>query len=260
MFQPSLFITNVQSGRVSHFSENQQNDLAAFDKNFPRPDAVVLATGVGTSSVVEVAKNTSFVVHQVEEKLRQTNDARRFSCKGSPELARIIVDLMKKAGRKGRLVNRKQVEQHFLAPLRLLYGELYFPIVPLFLPQDDTGAGYMALGRALTELRQENVLIAAEGFFEISKGIDEADAGGLLKTDEHNIFMPRLYKNLEAGDWESVLKYQHRGPPGRQKQVFANSMAPLFFAMGAGGEKAQKISFAGKKLSVHMDGYQFTDA
>ena len=243
MFQPSLFITAFGSAQFSE-PKGLYGVYSSFKKQnqeLPRPDALVLVHGFGSSSSLEVAEDPTYFSWQEHIEADGQIETLRFSTMGSPELARIIVELIKRKEQQAQLISRKEIDPPVLAPLQALFPELYFPLVQLSLPQEYTPHDYWTMGQALSELREENVLILAVGQVESSAQRNVGISGQEIESGELEFLAQWGLRHLAEGKWDGVL--DNRGPPGPSEPTFLRALAPLWFALGAGGKvvKTRKI-------------------
>ena len=83
---------------------------------------------------------------------------------GSPALANRIAELLKKNTIPTRLDPLRGFDHGHFIPLKLMYPRADIPSLQLSLLQGLNPTAHIALGKALRELRQENILVVGSGF------------------------------------------------------------------------------------------------
>ena len=82
---------------------------------------------------------------------------------GDPILAERIYDLLEKAGIEARLDDQRGFDHGLFVPLKLMYPDASIPCVQLSLVNNLDPETHINIGKALSELRKENVLIVGSG-------------------------------------------------------------------------------------------------
>ncbi len=83
---------------------------------------------------------------------------------GSPELAHRIVDILGGHNMPARLDSRRGLDHGLFIPLKMMYPQADIPSLQLSLLSDLNPAVHIDLGRALRDLRSENILVVGSGF------------------------------------------------------------------------------------------------
>lgn len=83
---------------------------------------------------------------------------------GSPELAGRIAGLLKRNNIPARIDPRRGFDHGLFIPLKLMYPQADIPSLQLSLLRGLDPAAHLALGKALRELMQENILVVGSGF------------------------------------------------------------------------------------------------
>lgn len=83
---------------------------------------------------------------------------------GSPDLAKRIAELLKRNNIPTRLDPERGFDHGHFIPLKLMYPQADIPSLQLSLIQGLNPTAHIALGKALRELRQENILVIGSGF------------------------------------------------------------------------------------------------
>jgi aromatic ring-opening dioxygenase catalytic subunit (LigB family) len=83
---------------------------------------------------------------------------------GNPELADQIAGLLKKNNIPARIDPKRGFDHGLFIPLKLMYPEADIPSLQLSLLRGLNPAAHIALGKALRELMNENILVIGSGF------------------------------------------------------------------------------------------------
>ena len=87
----------------------------------------------------------------------------KYPAPGSPEVAASVQELLRGAGFAAPADNRRGFDHGTFAPLAAIYPEANVPVLQLSIRSDYDPEAHLAVGRALTPLRQEGVLIVGSG-------------------------------------------------------------------------------------------------
>jgi 4,5-DOPA dioxygenase extradiol len=88
----------------------------------------------------------------------------QYPAPGSPEIANRIIEILSANNIPSRLDLQRGYDHGLFIPLKLMYPDAGIPCLQLSLVRGLSPAAHLALGRALRELRQENLLIIGSGF------------------------------------------------------------------------------------------------
>ncbi len=116
-------------------------------------------------------------------------------------------------------------------PLAEMYPNADIPVLQLSMPTL-APAQLTELGRRLTPLRDEGVLIVGSGFFTHNlraiRGDDQRLSRALTEFDDWGA------RALDTGDLDSLLNFEHTAPAARLAHPRTEHFAPLFVTLGAG--------------------------
>lgn len=164
-----------------------------------------------------------------------------------------------------RMLNVGGIEAHLAAgdlrldhgvwvPLMLMYPQADVPVVQVSSTWEDPEK-FFALGRALRELAQDEVLVLGSGgavhnLGELDWGADSPPEPWATGFDDW------LAQQLAAGDWDTLCDYRRRAPDPARAHPTADHFLPLFFAGGAGGAATTlHRSFSYGNLSMAAYGF-----
>lgn len=174
-----------------------------------------------------------------EELYRLKHDA-----PGAPDVAELVQRLLNKAGHRTQFVSRRGLDHGAWIPLRLMFPAADVPVLQISLPSALEPARLYALGEALSQLPQDNILFLGSGgvvhnlariYFE-----DRAHA----PDDWAASFDKWVWDQVQTGSHAALLDYRSQGrsadlavPPHAREHF-----APLWTTLGVAGSKAKPLS------------------
>ena len=177
---------------------------------------------------------------------------------GSPLLAERIVDLLSDAGMTVGIDRYRGLDHGGWVPLSLAYPAADIPVVQLSL-QSHLGPGHhLELGRALSALPEDDILIMASG----SMTHDLSSWRGATDREEPDWV-------TDFADWTDaalrenricdLLAYRNAAPFAERNHPTEEHFLPLLVALGAAGPqaKAQRIHSSTTYGVLRMDAYAF---
>lgn len=142
-------------------------------------------------------------------------------------------------------------------PLMLMYPQADIPVVQVSVQPHRDAAHHIALGRALAGLREDNVLLMGSGGFV--HNLRAIQPPGSPEPGWSREFCDWMHEKLLAGGEAALAAWQAQAPHARMAQPTPEHFLPLFFAAGAGGEKAKaaRLHSSATFGSLRMDSYRF---
>jgi aromatic ring-opening dioxygenase catalytic subunit (LigB family) len=149
---------------------------------------------------------------------------------GAPELAKRAADLIRAAGLPTRLDARQGFDHGAFVPLVIMYPKADVPVFQVSLAAGYDPAAHFAMGRALTRLRDEGVLIVGSGL-----SYHNLDLFGPGAMEPSAAFDAWLEKALaaEPGTRAAALIDWEKAPFARICHPREDHLVPLFVALGA---------------------------
>jgi 4,5-DOPA dioxygenase extradiol len=160
---PSLFISH--GSPMLAFGEDAFSEmLEKFSTSLPKPKALVFISAHSVSSdTVHVLKcDQNEIIHDFNGFPKELYEI-GYDCKGSPDLADQIVQLLKKQNFQTKVETRSPLDHGIWVPLKHLYPKGDVPVVKVSLPLNLTPAMILKLGHALAPLRNEGVMLIGTG-------------------------------------------------------------------------------------------------
>jgi 4,5-DOPA dioxygenase extradiol len=209
-------------------------DLAS---RLPRPRAILVVSAHWETRVPVVSAvpmpQVMHDFHGFPEALYRLD----YRAPGAPDLAARVVDLLDSAGVQGLSDSDRGLDHGAWVPLRLMYPDASIPVTQLSIQPVNGPAWHYRVGRALTALRQEGVLVVGSGslthnFVEFrGQGRDEAERPYVTE------FRRWMAHRLGEGDVEQALEYRTLAPHAVRAHPTEEHLLPLFSAWGAAGAR-----------------------
>ena len=157
----------------------------------------------------------------------------RYPAPGSPELGQEVIGLLRAAGIEAQADAERPLDHGAWVPLMHLLPKADVPVVQVALPQRAGPAEVMALGQALSSLRESGVLLIGSG--SMTHNLSEF-FGGEREPAPYVVEFSRWVESaVERGDVQALLDYRQRAPHASRAHPSEDHFLPLFFALGAGG-------------------------
>lgn len=240
------------------------DDLGRFLKSFPadlpeKPKAILLVTAHWDDTDVVTVSNAAkpgmyydyygFPPHTYEIK---------YPAPGSPEIAAHVRDLLVAAGIEAATDAERGYDHGTFVPLMVAFPDADIPVVQMSIRKDLDPAFHIALGRALSPLRDEGILIIGSGLsyhnmrmFGSSEPTHVAQAAafdGWLKETLETADLTKRDERL-AHWWDNAdARACHFPTP--------EHFLPVMVAAGAGGEAGRKV-FDGVVMGKPYSGYRW---
>ncbi len=177
---------------------------------------------------------------------------------GNPELAEKIYDFLQAASIEVKLDDERGFDHGLFVPLKIMYPEANIPCLQLSLLKNLSSESHIKVGRALSKLRHENILIIGSGFsFHNMKSLM---SGSSAEDDKNKKFEEWLIETctnplLSVSERETRLIDWINAPFARYCHPREEHLLPLHICMGM-RKSAAKLAFegcvSGKKTSAFL--------
>ncbi len=163
---------------------------------------------------------------------------------GNPELADRIASLLQKNSIPARIDPKRGFDHGLFIPLKLMYPEANIPALQLSLLRGLNPAAHIALGKALRELMNENILVIGSGFsfhnqiaffgqaFGAPDNANEAFQNWLIET---------CTGSLSQSEREQRLTEWAKAPSARYCHPREEHLLPLHVCQGMAGKPGKVI-------------------
>jgi 4,5-DOPA dioxygenase extradiol len=252
---PSLFISHG-SPMLALQPGASGPALARLAAELPRPRAIVVVSAHWETSQLRVGNaarpGTWHDFHGFPEDLYTLD----YPARGEPVLASEVLELLGHADLDATLDPNRPMDHGAWVPLRLMYPQADIPVIQVSLPSQQGPALQSRVGRALSILREQNVLLIGSG--SITHNLTELDwqAGPERVEPWAQAFRDWMVSSLADGDEKILHDYRQQAPYAVRNHPSEEHLLPLFFACAAGGRC--NVEHSGFSLgALGMDIYSF---
>jgi len=183
----------------------------------------------------------------------------RYDVAGAPALAHHIAQ-----GSQDRIQSHPSggLDHGIWTPLRYIYPQADVPVVPLAFNPGDSPARQFELGRLLSGLSHDGVLILASGSITHNLGrVFKAPAPAIdaPEAPESAAFRRWFEQKAAAADWAALLDYRQQAPSAQDMHPTDEHLLPWYVAAGAGGsdDPALRLHASLTYGALGMDAYAF---
>lgn len=236
---PTLFISHgspmlaIQESPAHRF-------LLDLGKTLPKPRAILVASAHWESMdgpTVSLALDPE-TIHDFGGFPRALFDI-QYPAAGAPDVATRAAALLEQEGVTVKTSAMRGLDHGAWVPLRLMYPDADIPVAQISVVRGASPADHLRIGRALSSLRDEGVLVIGSGslthnLYEF-RGQD-IDAPVPAWVSDFDMWMK---ERLEANDSQALLNYRVEAPFAVRNHPTEEHLLPLFVAMGAAGDAAE---------------------
>ncbi|MDQ6620834.1 MAG: 4,5-DOPA dioxygenase extradiol [Pseudomonadota bacterium] len=258
---PTLFLSH---GSPMHAVESGEAGDAweRLGRTLPRPRALLLVSAhweTPTPMVTGTARPET--IHDFggfPDALYQI----RYPAPGDPALAARTVALLGSHGIPAAIDPVRGIDHGAWVPLLRMYPDADVPLVQLSVQTALGPAHHLRVGRALSALPHEGILVVASGHatHNLRDWMMNRTAGEPLAYAQ--AFAEWLNATLDTNATETLVKYREHAPGAARAHPTEEHFLPIFVALGAAGEQARAEpilrAFEGSALS--LDSYLFRPA
>ena len=183
----------------------------------------------------------------------------RYPAPGSPQVAERTRALLSAAGFESAQDEHRGLDHGAWVPLMLIYPHADIPVVQLSIQSGLGPLHHVRLGRALRQLRSEDVLVLATGSFTHNL---RTMARGRLDAPEpewSHEFSDWIHSALVERRIDDLVAYRRLAPHAALAHPEEDHFMPLFVALGGGGdlEAPKRLHRSTTYGSLRMDAYAF---
>lgn len=163
---------------------------------------------------------------------------------GNPQMAEQVVALLEEAGIDAQIDDQRGFDHGVFIPLKLMYPEADIPAQQLSLLKGLDPAKHLALGRALRQLKQENILVIGSGFS--FHNLQAFDWQGADAPDPHNDAFQDWLIDTCTGEYSQAEREQRmmdwqQAPGARYCHPREEHLLPLHTCLAMADGPAAKI-------------------
>ncbi|CAL9108050.1 unnamed protein product [Musa textilis] len=185
----------------------------------------------------------------------------KYPAPGAPKLAKRVRELLQNAGFCHVKEDKTRGLDHGAwVPLMLMYPAADIPVCQLSVQTEKGATHHYNMGKALTPLRDEGVLIIGSGSATHNLSIALLDDGPIEKWALD--FDTWLKESLINRRHDDLNNYEEKAPDARMAHPSPEHLYPLHVALGAAGEKAKSelIHHSWTERTLSYASYRFTTA
>jgi 4,5-DOPA dioxygenase extradiol len=258
---PSLFLSHgsPMNAAAPTPSSRAWESLA---RTLPRPRAVLVASAHWESSVPMLTGNPKpETIHDFggfpDELYRL-----RYPAPGAPDVATRAVALLKDAGVTAGINGCRGLDHGAWVPLKWMYPEADVPVLEISLQPALGAARHVELGRALSPLAGEGVLIIGSGHATHNLSDWMANPRRQEPLRYAQAFAEWLNERLAARDTGALTAYRERAPDAARAHPSEEHYLPLLVAWGAAGDgaTAERFTAGFEAGALANDSYVFHPA
>ena len=173
-------------------------------------------------------------------------------------MASRAVGLQKKSGLSAKEDLVRGLDHGAWSPLLYMYPDADVPVVQVSVQTELGTRHHLEVGRALSPLSEEGVLIIGSG--HMTHNLRERSNGGPAPYARE--FQGWVKEKIDAHDFDSLVNYRELNPHGVRAHPTDEHFLPLFVALGAAGKdyKAERLYDGIEMGSLAMDAYRFEAA
>jgi 4,5-DOPA dioxygenase extradiol len=234
--------------------------LLGLGKTLPKPKAILVASAHWESMggpAVSLASEP-VTIHDFGGFPRTLFEI-QYPAPGAPEKASRAAAQLEREGFPVKTSAMRGLDHGAWVPLRLMYPDADIPVAQVSIVRGAAPADHLRIGRALSSLRDEGVLVIGSGslthnLYEFRGQDIDAPVPGWVSD-----FGAWMKERFEQNDSESLLNYREKAPFAARNHPTEEHLSPLFVAMGAGGEsaKAKRLHQSYEYGVLAMDIYAF---
>jgi 4,5-DOPA dioxygenase extradiol len=178
---------------------------------------------------------------------------------GSPELANRIFNLLGSAGIEAKLDDQRGFDHGLFVPLKIMYPDANIPCVQLSLVNTLQPEAHILIGKALADLRRDNILVMGSGFS--FHNLKEFFAPSTKETQAMNRSFERWLIDtcanplLTEDEREQMLINWDSAPNARYCHPREEHLLPLHVCYGVAGTAAKRnfeFEIMGKMVSAYI--------
>ncbi len=183
----------------------------------------------------------------------------RYPAPGAPALAAEVARRLAAGGVRTEVDPERGLDHGAWVPLKWMYPAADIPVMQLSVQSRLGPRHHVDLGRALSEFRDEGILILGSG--GIVHNLRDLDWHAKNRTPIAwaRDFNEWIAERVSAGRLDDLVDYRRLAPSAARSHPTEEHFMPFFAALGAGGPNAERLELGFDLGSLGMDGYVFND-
>jgi 4,5-DOPA dioxygenase extradiol len=183
----------------------------------------------------------------------------RYRPPGAPALAGRVAQLLSVIGQGPAVDPDRGIDHGGWVPLRWMYPDADVPVVQLAIQPEFGAAHHLRVGRALTSLADDFVLIIGSGHTTHNLRDWMSNPRRQEPLRYAQAFAEWLHDRLMAHDVDSLVAWREQAPEAARAHPSEEHFLPLFVALGAAADDAKVERFVDgfEAGALSMDSYSF---
>ena len=183
----------------------------------------------------------------------------KYPAPGSPDLANKIFNLLVSAGIEAKLDYQRGFDHGLFVPLKMMYPNANIPCVQMSLVNSLQPEAHIRIGKALADLRKDNILVIGSGFS--FHNLKEFFAPSTQKSQTMNenfeewLIDTCSNRQITEEEREQRLINWESAPAARFCHPREEHLLPLHFCYGVAGTAAKRVfefEIMGKMASAYL--------
>jgi 4,5-DOPA dioxygenase extradiol len=179
----------------------------------------------------------------------------RYAAPGATSLAARVVKLLGDAGLPCGSDPSRGLDHGAWVPLKWMYPQADIPVTQLSVQSRKGARHHHELGKALSPLRDDGVLILASG--GIVHNLREIQWQAREPVAWARSFNDWMAARVQSASIDELLDYRARAPEAVRSHPTDEHLEPFFVALGAGGLPARRLELGFTYGSLGMDSFVF---
>ncbi len=232
--------------------------LRGLGERLGRPKAILVASAHWETDVIQLGtRQRQTTIHDFRGFPQALYDL-RYEPPGAPDLAERAGDLLAEAGLPSRCDANRGLDHGAWVPLLLMYPQADIPVTQISIQPHFGPAHHVAVGRALSALRAEDVLIVGSGSFTHDLRRFRGQAEDAPATPDVIAFADWFDAAIVERRSADLLAYRTLAPFAVEQHPTDEHLLPLYVAMGAAGlDHAERLHASAMYSILRMDAYAF---
>jgi 4,5-DOPA dioxygenase extradiol len=208
-------------------------ELESWARDLPTPEAVLVVSAHWEAAPLTIGATETVPLFYDFSGFPQRYYEVEYAAAGAPDLADSVAGLLSGPGQSLYQDPARGLDHGAYVPLAEMYPDADIPVLQISMPTLDP-AELIGLGRRLSPLRDEGVLIVGSGFS--THNLSEMNLGAPdpgVPPSWSSEFDDWLDGALTAGEIDELIDFQVKAPAAGLAHPRTEHFAPLFVALGA---------------------------
>lgn len=257
---PTLFVSHG-APTLAIVDSPASRFLRELSKTLPRPKAILVASAHwetrGGPAVSMAARPDT--IHDFGG-FPDALFAIQYPAPGAPGVAARAASRLAQAGIAPAQSPTRGLDHGAWVPLHLMYPDADIPVAQISIVRGASPAEHERIGRALTPLRDEGVLIIGSGSLSHNLYEFRGQPIDVAAPEWVSTFGDWMKARLAANDLPALRDYRTQAPHAERNHPTEEHLLPLYVALGAAGEtaRAERLHASYEYGILTMDVYAFT--